>query len=141
MDENDLITTLTSVDQTIYPYFATSTSSIISNTSVDRDTRYIRSVAAERFFKWVISSSTEDEVRTIMDKIRPAIISYEGGSSEWESLLAEIIRERHFSEEFLLDCAAYFSNKKLFRDSIMDKHMADIHSKAYPSLALMLEVK
>lgn len=76
----------------------------------------------------------EAEVIELFDKI------YSRTNSS-KDLLAHIVawtvRERHFSEKFLLK---YYSEKLISKSDIMSRHRADILSGQYAELAVLLEL-
>lgn len=74
----------------------------------------------------------ESEIIDLINKLFPKIKN----GSEKEQFLREIVRERHFSEQFLIDYWDFLSE-----DVVLRNHRADIQSGDYSRLALMLELK
>lgn len=74
----------------------------------------------------------ESEIIDLINKIFPRIKN----DPEKEQFLRELVRERHFSEQFLIDYWDFLS-----KDIVLRNHRADIQSGDYSRLALMLELK
>ena len=87
---------------------------------------------------------TEEEISDILKKVRDR---YPGGEGLEESisLLNAILRFRHFSEKFLMEQLGNVSKidnaVNILIQNILILHKSDIATKAYPELALYLEMR
>lgn len=87
---------------------------------------------------------TEEEISDILKKIVERYPCGEG-LEESVSLLNALLRFRHFSEKFLMEQLGNVSKTEsavnILIQNILILHKADIATKAYPELALYLEMR
>jgi len=107
----------------------------ITNSYVSTNNEISERNQDDSIFKDMISYMTEDELRVFLENIRKTNII----ESLYNDILIFIIRNRHLSEDFIMDLyVGRFSVRKLEME-LSKLHSADIHSHVYSRIVLLIE--